>query len=151
MLVAVGYKNMKARAEMFDKAKAKGYSMINHVDLIYVRSFRDLKMGDNNIIFGGAYLSPRIKLGDNNIIRPNSYVGHDVEIGSHNFIGPGVTILGKCKIENFCFIGAGSTILNNTVIAEGSIVGAGAVIIENTQKSRKYVGNPGKEIRYRSK
>ena len=75
---------------MFNKAKAKGYSLENFIGSGAIVP-SDVGIGENNIINECVVLGPFGKLGDNNMIRPNTYIGHNFRIHSHCYIAPGCT------------------------------------------------------------
>lgn len=146
MMALVGHKRMRNRKLMFDKAKSKGYKLINYVSP-NANIFNDIEMGENNIIYAGCYLGPFGFMGDNNIIRPNTYIGHDFKIGSHNYISPGCNIGGKSNIGDMCFIGIGSTAIHGMKIANETLMAAGTVLISDSAEYSMYAGSPAKKIR----
>jgi sugar O-acyltransferase (sialic acid O-acetyltransferase NeuD family) len=145
MLVIAGYTSMNNRMEMYNKAKDKGYTMVNYIAPT-ARIYPNLDMGENNIIMGMNYLGPFGKLGNNNIIRPGCYIGHHFSIVDHNFIAPGCTIGGYSTIEESCYIGIGTTIIHRKTIAKKTLIGAGALILKDTKSHSKYLGHPAKYI-----
>ncbi|NQT27330.1 hypothetical protein HQ585_18395 [candidate division KSB1 bacterium] len=144
MLVAIGYKRMRDRSLLFERAKRKGYTLINWISKRAI-IYKPCTMGQNNIIDGGTLLGPGTRLGDNNALRPNIYMGHDVQIGSHNYIAPGVNLSGACKIGDFCFLGIGSTLIDRIQLADETLVGAGALMLQNSEPCSKYVGVPARK------
>lgn len=142
-----GYSNMRSREKMYQKAKKKGYTLVN-----YISSKADITpeitLCENNIIFANAHIGVGGIMGNNNIIRQNVYLGHDFQIGNHNFIAAGCTIGGNCKIFNTSYLGLGATIINNIDLGEESLIGAGSVVIKNTEPYSKNVGNPSRVIGY---
>lgn len=146
MMVLIGYKNMRNRKIMFERAKTRGYKLASYIGP-KVLHYDDLIMGENNLIFNGTYLGPYGRIGNNNIIRPNSYLGHNFDIGDHNHISPGCNIGGNSKIRDLCFIGIGATIIDGIFLDDESFITGGTVAIKNTEKYSMYAGNPGKKIR----
>jgi len=144
MLVLIGYKNMRDRERMFLKAKEKGYFLPNCI-AGNVTFFDDLELGENNIIYSGAYIGADAGLGNNNIIRPNVYLGHDVTVGDHCYISPGCNIGGGCILEDMSFIGLGSNITNGLKISRENLIGAGSLILKDTEPFGSYFGSPARK------
>lgn len=145
--VLSGYQCMRNREKMYFKAKEKGYHLRNYISPSCDFT-PEIKMGENNLIFGQTHMGPEGKMGSNNIIRQQVYLGHNFTMGNNNVITSGCRIGGKCVIENTCYFGLGSTVTNNTFIAEESLVGAGSVVIRHTEPYTKNVGNPSRIISY---
>jgi sugar O-acyltransferase (sialic acid O-acetyltransferase NeuD family) len=146
LLVAVGYRRMRARREMFDRAKAAGYRLANCVAR-GARVYPDLVLGENNIISDLAYVGPNSRLGSNNVVRPQTYLGHDVVVGDHAFVASGVSIGGDCRIGSLSFVGLGATITDGRTIADECLIGAGALVVGDTLPCGCYLGHPAKRVR----
>lgn len=146
MLVLGPFDSPQKKKNMFDTAKSKGYSMINYIQEKAIVS-PDLIIGENNVIFNGAYLDCFGKIGDNNVIRPNVYLGHNFEIGSHIYISPGCNIAGYCKINDLSVIGIGTTIMSRKTIAKQSFIGAHSLVLKDTEEKLLYMGSPAKKIK----
>jgi len=144
-LVTVGYKNMRARKEMFLRMKSKGYSFINYISSNSIVS-NNVRFGENNIILDGCIIEPFVEIANNNILWSSVTVCHNVKIHSHCFIASRTLIGGFSEIKDNCFLGFDSTIIQNIVIEEETLVGAKSLILKNTKKSTKYIGIPAKEV-----
>jgi len=137
MFIAVGYTKInKVRAEIYQKAKEKGFKLANYISSKSI--YWNNKIGDNCFIFEGCVIQPDAVIGNNNIIWSGSIISHDSIIGNNCFLAPGVTIAGFVKIENYCFLGAGCTIRNGIQIAQECIIGAGVTIINNIESGEVY-------------
>lgn len=145
MMVAIGAVRVRDRKRMFDKARSKGYRLANYV-AARANTYSDLVLGENNIVFPGAYLGPGGRLGDNNMIRPNCYVGHDFQIGNHNYIAPGCNIAGYSSIGDLCYIGIGTTTIQGLTIADETLIGAGSLVLRSTEPQSKYYGSPARKM-----
>jgi sugar O-acyltransferase (sialic acid O-acetyltransferase NeuD family) len=146
LIVTIGYGRMRSRREMFMKAKTLGYHMPGYV-APGARLFRDVVMGENNLVFDMAYLGSSGRIGDNNVIRPQVYVGHDFHIDSHSFIASGTTIGSGCRIGQMTFVGLGTTIVPQTVVADENLIGAGSLVTRDTERYGVYMGRPAKKVR----
>ena len=144
---AVGYKYMRKRKEVYNRIKESGYKLINIIGKQAICS-SNIKLGDNNLIFNGAYIGPDGNIGNNNIFRPMLYLGHLHSVGSHNYFAPGCNIGGNCNIGDLNFIGIGSTVIDSRKIGDEVLIGAGSVITSDCQSQALYAGNPGKIKRY---
>lgn len=141
MYVAVGYSNMRARVVMFNKAKQKGYKLVNfvHKHALFDDS---VSMGENNFIFPGVVIEKNSSLGSNNILWSSVNICHDVNIGSHCFVAARSLVGGFSKVYDGCFLGFSSIVLQNLTLDTETLVGAGALIIKNTSKFSRYIGAP---------
>jgi sugar O-acyltransferase (sialic acid O-acetyltransferase NeuD family) len=146
MLVTIGYRKLRAKKRAFEKCKAKGYMLANFISDQAV-TYPDLEIGENNLIFGHAYLGPDGTIGDNTIVRPNTYIGHDFTIRDHAYVAPGVNIAGSCTIGELSFIGIGSTVIGGVVLAKETLIGSGSLVLKNTEAHGLYMGRPAKLIR----
>ena len=144
MLVCIRTSVIRVRKRTFDKAVAKGYRLPNYVSP-KAHTHSDLKIGRNNLVFGGAHLGPFGQIGDNNIIRPTAYLGHDYKLGSHNYIAPACSISGYCSIKDLCFIGIGSTLMPHVTLADETLIGAGSLALKSTEPYSKYYGSPAEK------
>jgi sugar O-acyltransferase (sialic acid O-acetyltransferase NeuD family) len=146
MLVLIGYRRMRDRKWMFERARAKGYRMANYLGNRAV-VYDDLSLGENNLVFNGAYIGVFGSLGDDNIIRPNAYIGHDVRIHNHTVVAPGCQIAGNCELNDLCYVGIGATISNDVVLAQETLVAAGSLVLRSTEPCTEYRGRPAEKHR----
>ena len=75
MFVAIGYKVMRNRKIMFDKAIEKGYDLINYISSHSI-IYDDLIIGKNNVIMGLVNIEPSVTIGNNNIIWSDTLLVH---------------------------------------------------------------------------
>lgn len=145
MVVAVGYRSMRKRAEVFERMISLGYSMPG---VIFGRDGLSEKteFGSNNIIFPGVTIDPFVKLGHNNIIWPGSVLCHDLVMGSHNYLSPGVVVAGNCNIGDRNFFGVRSAFIDGVEVASDCQILPGAILQSNATSLGKYAGIPAKKI-----
>ena len=145
MIVLEGTLKEVGAPSLYEKAKAKGYNLLNYISpkAIVPESF---ECGDNNVIFELAYVGHNGKMGSNNVIRQQVYLGHDFTLGNDVILNSGVQVGGFCTLENGVFVGIGATVINDLKLAEGSIIGAGSVCIRHTEPFSKNVGCPTVKI-----
>lgn len=142
-----GYRSMRARDNIFSKAKSSGYKLRNYISN-RADFAPDVKMGENNIIMGNTHVGFGGSMGDNNMIRQTVYLGHQFKLGNNNIITAGCTIGGHSDIKDHCYLGLGVTVIDHIKIAEETLIGAGSVVIRDTEPYSKNVGNPSRIIGY---
>ena len=145
MFVAIGYSNMRNRSTMFNKAKEKGYTLINFISGKAITR-DDLVIGENNAIFSSSDVEPNVVIGNNNIFWTRSILGHGVKIGNHNYFSGGAGLGGNCIIGDYCFMGNAALMINGITLADETFLVAGAVILRDSELSTKYHGNPARRV-----
>ena len=143
--VAVGYSNMRAKKEMFEKIKLKNYKCVNYISSKSVID-SSVELGENNVILSNTVVEPFVKIKDNNIIWSSCNVCHNVSIESHSFIASQSLIGGFSSVKDNCFLGFNSTIIQNVTLAKETLVGAKSLILRNTEEYSKYLGNPANNV-----
>lgn len=145
MFVAIGYSCMRARKAMYDKAKEKGYSLVNYIDKSAVID-KSAILGENNVIFPQSTIEPFVNIGNNNIIWASVVISHNVSIGNHCFFASQTLIGGNCTIGDNSFFGFNSTCIQNIKIGKETLVGAKSLVLYNTNNYSKNIGIPSREI-----
>jgi sugar O-acyltransferase (sialic acid O-acetyltransferase NeuD family) len=142
MLVAIYANGMnKIRAEKYEQAKAKGYTLISYVHPRAIVA-SDLVLGDNCYISEGVICRPYLTIGNDVVVMPGANIGHDTVIKDHCFIGNHAVVMGAGVMEPFCFIGPNATILEAVTIGRECLIGGGVVIQENTPEKGVYKATP---------
>lgn len=146
MLIAVGYKCMRNREIMFNNARNKGYRLINFISskALY---YKDLIIGDNNIILPTAHIEPNVIIGNNNIIWSDTLLCHGLELGNHNYIAPKVVLGANSTIGDLCFFGTRSTMIDQLNIESETFLVAGSTLFTDTKSYYRYAGNPAKKLK----
>lgn len=147
MIVLCGYTVMRKRKEMYEKAKRKGYTLVNYISPHAIIE-NEIKMGDNNIIMSNAIVGFDGIMGNGNIIRQNVYLGHEFQMGNHSIISPGCTLGGGSKIEDLVFIGIGVTARSYVTYGRESLIGVGSNVVKDVEPYSACCGNPAKIIGY---
>ena len=145
MFVAVGYKNMRLRKELYKKTIDKGYSHINYISSKAVVDKSNI-IGKNNAILHNVVLEPFSKIGNNNVINTNVIICHHAEIMNDCFIAAKTLVGGFTIIKNNCFLGFSSTILQKLVIEDETLVAASSVVNRNSFKYDFLAGTPAKSV-----
>jgi sugar O-acyltransferase (sialic acid O-acetyltransferase NeuD family) len=149
MLVCIGYKKMRNRKILFDKAISKGYKLINYIHSS-VKSM-NLELGCNNIIFPNVTIEPGVTIGNNNIIWSDTLLGHGAAIGNHIYIAAKVLVSGQSKIEDLSFLGNSVSMIDGLNISTESFLVAGSIHFKNTEPYTMYMGSPAKKVRKHEK
>jgi sugar O-acyltransferase (sialic acid O-acetyltransferase NeuD family) len=138
LFVAIGFKNVnKARAQIYDTCKAKGYDLISYISSKAICS-AETTIGDNCFILENTVIQPFVTIGNDVVIWGGSFIAHDSSIGDHCFIAPSVAISGNVKVGAYTFIGINATVRDGVTIAPGCIIGAGATILKDTLSDHIY-------------
>ncbi len=144
VFVAIGYKYMRKRREIFDKIKSAGYFMPNFISS-HAIVFDNAAMGENNVFFPGVIIEPFVKINNNNIFWSKSLICHDCKIGSHNFFASGCIVGGFSEVCDGSFFGFNSTLKDNIKIENETLIGASSLVLKNTDLYGKYFGIPAKK------
>lgn len=139
VFVAIGYKSMRKRAEIYLRVKKAGYNFCNIVSKAAFIA-ETATMGNNNIIMPGTVIEPSVVLGSNNVIWSNVTICHDSKIGDHNFFAANSTIGGEVKVGDGNFFGFSSVVLQQVTIGNETLIGAQAQVRHDTQNLHRYYG-----------
>jgi sugar O-acyltransferase (sialic acid O-acetyltransferase NeuD family) len=145
LLLLIGYRRMRDRRRLFERAKAKGYSMPNLIAPT-ARIEPGVVLGENNLIGDLCYVGFEVTLGDNVVIRPMTHIGHGTRIESHAFIAPGVKLAGGCRIGAMSYLGIGAVVIDRVTLGAETLVAAGAVIVGDTPACSQFAGNPARQV-----
>lgn len=139
MFVAVGYRKVnQVRAEVYQQAKVKGYSLLTYVSPHCVNMATSI--GDNCFIFEDNTLQPFVTIGNDVVMWSGNHIGHHSTIGDHCYITSHVVISGHCKVGPYCFFGVNAALRDSLTIAESCVIGAGALIMKSTTPKQVYLG-----------
>ena len=140
MFVAVGYRRVnKARAEIYETCKRKGYKLITYVSS-KATHWGEVEIGDNCFIFENNVIQPFVKIGNDVILWSGNHIGHDSTIEDHCFIASHAVISGGVTIGPYCFVGVNATIRDGISVAPEGVIGAGAFIARDTTPHAVYRG-----------
>lgn len=140
MFVAIGFSRVnKARAEVYDECKRRGYELIRYVNS-RAAQWGEVEIGDNGFIFENNVIQPFAKIGNDVILWSGNHIGHDAVIGDHCFIASHAVISGRVVVGPYSFIGVNATIRDGVTIAPECVIGAGALIVKDTEFQGVYAG-----------
>jgi UDP-N-acetylbacillosamine N-acetyltransferase len=141
LFVAVGYRSMKARAELFQRLQLGGATFLNLISPRAAVS-RRARLGVGNFIMEGAVIERDAALGDNNIVWSSTTICHDACVQSHTFIAAGCILGGHVTVGDRAFLGFGSIVRERRSIGNDSLVGAGSVVLRDVPAHTFQRGNP---------
>jgi len=145
LFVAVGYKNMRQRANAYGRAKQAGYKLINIVaKSAYIAN--DVTMGENNIVMPGVVIEPGVTMAENNVVWSNASICHDCNIGSHNFIAANTTLGGYVSLGDQNFLGFSTVVIQERRIGNETLIGAQSLVNRDTDDLSRYCGVPARKI-----
>jgi len=132
------------RRTRYELIKSMGYKFINYISSKALVS-KNVKIGENVLIYEGSIVQPFVEIGNNTIIRSGVNLGHHCVVKDHCFLSAEVTVGSRTNIGSQTFVGLNTTILNSIDIADGSFIGSSTLINRHTQKYSKNLGIPAYE------
>jgi sugar O-acyltransferase (sialic acid O-acetyltransferase NeuD family) len=126
MVIAIGYKNLAARHQVWTRVRADGYvtPALVHPTAIVAPG---VKIGEGAIVMAGANVDAFSEIGALGVLWPGAIVSHDSRVGENSFLSPGAIVCGFVTTGRHCFLGAGSVIIDHRDVPDGAFVKAGAV------------------------
>ena len=150
LFIPISFKRMNhARAQKYEEAHARGYSMISYVSS-KATIWPGFKCGENCFIFEDNTIQPFVELGSDIVMWSGNHIGHHSRIKDHVMITSHVVISGCCTIEPFCFFGVNATVRDETIVARETLVGAGVVILKDTKEFEVYKAVEAEPAGFRS-
>tara|TARA_R110002096_G_scaffold207679_1_gene394080 strand:- start:831 stop:1505 length:675 start_codon:yes stop_codon:yes gene_type:complete len=146
IVIAIAYKHMKFRRELFHQLQDQGIRFCSIIHPSTVRAAETV-IGAGTILFPGCTLDTGAHIGDNCILNAGVTIAHDSQIEDHTIFGPGVTLAGFTKVEHSCFLGTGTTVIDNITINACIFTGAGTVVTKDLTDPFLYVGVPARPLR----
>jgi sugar O-acyltransferase (sialic acid O-acetyltransferase NeuD family) len=134
MFVAIGFSRVnRARAEIYEQAKAKGYRLVSYVNS-KADTWGGIEVGDNTFVFEENVIQPFVRIGSNVVLWSGNHIGHDSVIEDHCFIASHAVISGNVTIGEYSFVGVNATFRDGIRVAPRNIIGAGALIMKDTEE-----------------
>lgn len=142
--VAISYVKLnRARASLFNQAKAKGYTCANYISS-HAFVWHNVQLGENVFIFENNVLQHHVTIGNNVILWSGNHIGHRTRIKDHVYLSSHVVISGFCEIGEYSFLGVNSTFNDNITVGRDNVIGSGALIVKNTEDGKLMIGSPAK-------
>lgn len=145
LVIAVGYKHMAFRSELFNRLK----EIIPFYTFIHSSTILDpsAEIGAGTIIYPGCLIDQDVVIGENVLMNVGGTIAHDSKIGDNTFLSPRVAIAGFVNVGYNCIVGINATIIDNISIVANTQLGGGTVLIKNIETPGLYVGNPARFVR----
>lgn len=145
LYVAVGYREMRQRQLMFERAQQAGYALQN---IVSTSAFvaETAVIGVNNFIMPGSVIEPGVCLGNNNVVWSSTTICHDTVIGDHNFFAGNVTIGGEVTIGHRCFFGFSSTVVHQRHVGDDVLLATQSLLLEDVESLGLYQGMPARRV-----
>ncbi|MEW5850550.1 MAG: acetyltransferase [Myxococcota bacterium] len=141
LFIAVAYSRVnKNRQELFEKAKALGYTMLTYVCSKAV-TWPGLEVGEGSFIFENNVVQPFVRIGVNTVLWSGNHIGHHSTIGNHVFIASHVVISGNCHVGDNSFIGVNATLRDGITLGRECVVGAGTLLLKNAPDRAVFKGH----------
>lgn len=141
IFVAIGYRSMFQRQQIFCELRLAGYSFFNIISKnVYVAD--GVKLGENNIIMPGTVIEPKVSVGHNNVFWSNVTVCHESTIGDHNFFAANSTVGGSTSIGSKNFFGFSSVVVQKTKVKDQTIIGASSLVLHDPIPNAIHFGAP---------
>jgi sugar O-acyltransferase (sialic acid O-acetyltransferase NeuD family) len=138
MFVAIGFSRVnKARRELYEECKRKGYELISYVSSKAIH-WGELELGDNCFVFEANVIQPFVRIGNDVIVWSGNHIGHHTRIGDHCFIASHVVVSGGVTIGQETFVGVNATFRDGVTVGPRSVIGAGSLIMKDTEEGAVY-------------
>lgn len=126
IIVAIGYKHLKARWSVYQMAVRDGYTVPYLIHpKAYVRNIG--AVGAGAIVMVGAIVDFNAQLEELTVLWPGVVINHDSLVKANTFVSPNATICGFVTIGEESFIGAGSVVADHVIVPPGSFIKAGSL------------------------
>lgn len=145
MYIAVGYRDMRQRQTLFDRAKTSGYTLKSIVSNSAFLA-QTAQMEEGNFIMPRVVIEPGVCLGTNNIVWSNTTICHDTSIGHHNFFASNVTVGGEAVVGSRSFFGFGSTVGQQRRVGDDVLLAAHSLLLNDGKSLSRYQGVPAKRV-----
>ena len=145
MFVAIGYRSMRARQTLFERARARGYPLPGFVSP-HALTPPGFEPGQNNVLLDQVLVEPFATIGHNNVFWSGTIVCHDVRVGDHCYFGARCVLGGGTKVEQGSFLGNAVTTIDHVTLAPETQVLPGSVVFQDTLAYTRYLGSPARAI-----
>ena len=126
MIIAIGYKNLTKRLNIYEKVKKDGYHLRS---IVHPEAYiNETVMGEGCIIMAKAAIGFHVVLSDLVVMWMGAVISHDSIIGRNTFFSPNSTVCGFVTIGENSFIGAGAVVADRAKLPSNSFIKAGSVV-----------------------
>jgi sugar O-acyltransferase (sialic acid O-acetyltransferase NeuD family) len=126
IVLGVGYKDLSARHEVFQRIKAAGFRLATLIHKnAYVRCQDHIREGA--IVMANATVDCNAVIGEAAVLWPGAVVNHDSVIGKNTFLSPSATVCGFVNVGANCFVGAGAVVVDHVNVPDGTFIKANSL------------------------
>ena len=145
----VAYKTMKKEKEMLKKLEdleipSERFISLFHKSSIIPSGF--CSVGNGVLLAANAQLSSDTTIGDNCILFGGAFVGHDSTLERYVTVANNASIGARVNVGAASHIGSNSSIKEGVSIGKYSLVGIGAVVVRDVPENSIAIGNPARII-----
>lgn len=117
--IAVGYANLDARWEAWQRVRSLGYSA---PALVHPRAYvaKSAHIAAGAMVMACAQVDVRACIGEIAVLWPGACISHDSTIGDNCFVSPNATVCGYVELGAHSFVGAGAAIADHTAVPAGT-------------------------------
>ncbi len=126
LVIGVGYKHMRARRELAQRLKGRGFDL---PALVHPRAYvaASARLGEGAVVMAGALVDSAAELGALTVLWPGAIVSHHCKLAGNTFLCPGSVVCGNTAVGLDCFVGASATIVDGVSVPPSTFVKAGSV------------------------
>jgi UDP-N-acetylbacillosamine N-acetyltransferase len=145
LLVAVGYRRMRARRAMFERARALGYRLASFVSPTAVVA-AGVTLGENVVLLDQVVVEPFASIGDHVVLGAGALVSHESRVGAHVFASARVLLAGRTTVGEGSFLAIAAATINDVTLAPETHLLPGTFAFQDTEPMTRYQGNPARAI-----
>jgi sugar O-acyltransferase (sialic acid O-acetyltransferase NeuD family) len=139
--VALGYKHLPRKAQIFQQLRAAGRRTPSFIHpSCHVHP--TCRVGDGSIVYPMCNLDAEVELASGVLLNNSVVVSHNSKVGIAAYLSPGVVLSGHVTIGDFAFLGAGTMVANGRRIGTNARIGIGSVITRDVPDGASAIGNP---------
>lgn len=136
----------RERARLYKMCKEKGYHCASYINSSAFVG-KHVEIGENVFVFENSTLQHYVSLGNNVIVWSGAYIGHRTVVEENCWLAPHMAAGGFCRIGQGSFVGINATLGDNVTIEKDIVLGAGAVTVKSlTDAGQVYIGSPAKKL-----
>lgn len=127
LVFGIGYSNMPARWEAFERAKSSGYDFLS---LIHPNASVEpsAQLGEGVVVLAGAVVDQYVSVGDLSYLQIGCKIGEECRFGDNNYLSAGATFAGGIRVGSGNFFGINATIVDGITIGSNCFINAGSLI-----------------------
>ena len=126
VIIAVGYKDLDARWNVYQRVRAAGFCV---PQLVHPQAWvaPTASIADGVILMARSVVDCGADLDELSVLWPGAVVNHNSAIGRNAFLSPNSTVCGCCQVGRDTFIGAGAVVADHTQVPDRSFVKAASI------------------------